>query len=62
MLAASAVREVTGGDTLPNALAALARTRERTLVEIDEHLAAKEREDDDVDHEALRARTRSGSR
>lgn len=30
------------GDTLPNALAALARTRERTLVEIDEHLAAQD--------------------
>lgn len=30
------------GDTLPNALAALARTRERTLVEIDELLAAKD--------------------
>jgi hypothetical protein len=30
------------GDTLPNALAALARTRERTLAEIDEILAAKE--------------------
>lgn len=32
------------GDTLPNALAALARTRERTLAEIDENLAAKEAE------------------
>ncbi len=30
------------GDTLPNALAALARTRERTLAEVDENLAAKE--------------------
>jgi hypothetical protein len=32
------------GDTLPNALAALARTRERTLAEVDENLAAKEAE------------------
>lgn len=33
------------GDTLPNALAALARTRERTMAEIDEILAAKEAEE-----------------
>lgn len=29
------------GDTLPNALAALARTRERTLAEVDQNLAAE---------------------
>lgn len=32
------------GDTLPNALAALARTRERTLAEVDRNLAADQDE------------------
>lgn len=47
------------GDTLPNALAALARTRERTLAEIDEHLAAKDVDaasEDSTEREALRAK------
>jgi hypothetical protein len=33
-------RRAIEGDTLPNALAALARTRERTLAEVDQNLAA----------------------
>ncbi len=39
-------RRAIEGDTLPNALAALARTRERTLAEIDENLAARDAPDD----------------
>lgn len=34
-------RRANEGDTLPSALAALARTRERTLLEIDENVAAR---------------------
>ena len=40
--ASVARRRVAEGDTLPNALAALARTRARSIAEIDELLAARD--------------------
>ncbi len=51
-------RRATEGDTLPNALAALARTRERALVEIDENVAARRDETEAETETAARSRVK----